>query len=444
MSGPWRRYYPFPPNPYVELPEETGTLEFNVLLASLLLGRRERLAGQDVRELMNRKSCVFGTLLEASIQGGHIDLAGSLLDFGVDLNDGSHRAVEAAVECENPEMLRLILSPKYNVRDAGGTFQQYMLRSIQHGRTEAAVFLVSRCVNPALLNDPVLLDSSMDLTPARNWDALLVAIAARGWIVEAASCNNFVLATAFIDSVPRALSMETRGISPLCCAIFHGHQQMVRFLLDRGLTCRPEEMLLAAFCSGDLPMVRFLLDNYISEVIESYWPRLLTVAVQHGTPRHNALIEAMFSDTSLLKNHGMSAQSFIYDHEKLNLSYYYYVLFRHACGYGNEFVVRKIAEAGVPLDKFHTFATQSDDPVMVPDGPVLLALMTGQNRVANLLVEMGASPIDPMETPFAESFKKGRYPKVLVRRQRNPVYIKRFLMPTDYRSQSPAKILKYG
>jgi hypothetical protein len=133
-------------NPHLEMPTETESLEFNVLLANLLLGRRVALAEQNFTELKDRESCVFGTVLQTSIKSGQVDLVAALLDTGIDVKDISLRTLETAIECENHDMSRLLLSPKYNPRNSVAKptrFQIATHQAIQSDRTEAVLFLGS-------------------------------------------------------------------------------------------------------------------------------------------------------------------------------------------------------------------------------------------------------------------------------------------------------------
>jgi hypothetical protein len=165
-------------------------------------------------------------------------------------------------------------------------------------------------------------------------------------------------------------------------------------------------MMLEAFCSADITMVPYLLFECGIVLPLSTWFRLLVVAVQHATPRHIALIEAVFTDPRLLEKQNTSAELFF-----RGPSSDYSGLFRYACRYGNTILIRKIAEAGAPLDHFgniehmvaNPFRCGYPDPVDAP--PVLVALLAGQTRVRDTLIEMGAKPVDPMHTECKEGLQ---------------------------------------
>ena len=366
------------------------TLEFNTMLANILLGRRTTLNDPHTsHEILTRTSPIFGTPLEVCIKSGQVKLAASLLETtGIDLNNESFQILEIAIECENLEMLRLLFTPKYNLAcglEDSSRMNNAIAQAIQNGRSDAAHFLIHACSSPPTYQEYI-----------------------PHWIENGARYNNFAFVRTLVDELENTgAGLTTSTLAEDKCiariVAFYGHVDMLRFLSNYDTTWNHSRMMLAAVSGGHIPMVRYLLhDRAIwADLSAERWRDLLLVAVEHGTPYHFKLVEALFTDPTILRNHQASTNILF---QKPSI---YAELFRHACGYGNVFLITKIAEAGANLDQLVGY---EDVP------PILVALLAGQAAVANALIELGAKPIDPMQTVFREGFEKGDYPRAWTRR----------------------------
>lgn len=67
--------------------------------------------------------------------------------------------------------------------------------------------------------------------------------------------------------------------------------------------------------------------------------------------------------------------------------------------HGHERVVRILAEAGVDVNT----GIEQDSPP-----PILDAIMNSQNRIVEVLLELGARPIDPSQSPWTEKFPNSK------------------------------------
>jgi hypothetical protein len=122
------------------------------------------------------------------------------------------------------------------------------------------------------------------------------------------------------------------------------------------------------------------------------WCDLLRVAASHRTRRHNALIKAVFDDPSILEHQSVSAQALF-----KGPADEYADLLVHACYHGNEFLIRKIAEAGANLDIVEGYFNMP---------PVRAALFMGQHAAADLLIELGAEPVELKREEFSGMFRR--------------------------------------
>ena len=370
--------FPRPPSKYAG---ESESPDFNVLLANVLLGWRANLAEQDIPKLMARKSIVFGTLLQVSIMSGNVEQVTSLLDTGVDVNDESLAILETAVTSDNPKMLDLILSRSV---PPPARIERAIYRAVRTDKTEAVLFLARKC----------------DVSTTTK--EILFAF---GW---ACAHNNPVMARALfddLDAVKAYCASEDKLDWVLPTVIFFGHENMVRFLLDRGFVCEGTKMMYAAACGGRISMARYLLRECNISLTAKQWCKVLSEAVSHATPRYNAFAEAILTDPDIFSTQSETASS-IFQGPPSD----YAELLVEACKYGNTLVVRKMSEAGADLNCDYTSTS-------VTGPPVLIAHSHGHTAVADLLVEMGVKPVDPLQSKFKERFESGELPRFEKKKQ---------------------------
>ena len=77
-----------------------------------------------------------------------------------------------------------------------------------------------------------------------------------------------------------------------------------------------------------------------------------------------------------------------------------YYAFFSAVIRGHEQVVCILAEAGVPID----------GPPGQTEDTILDAMINGQGDMVKLLLKLGAQPVDPLKSVWAERFLDGTYP----------------------------------
>lgn len=343
------------------------TLEFNVLLASIILGKRTTLHDLEVPVLLQKKSPVFGTLVDASVKSEQVDLVKYILDIGVDLNNGFHSALEMAAECPDANMLRTLFAPEYGLACSDERLKNCIMHAIENDRTEAALYLLRK-------NDDPTLVKKYELDAFR----------------EAYMHGNLPIVKAMIEELGIDFDKHVNA-SDHCAlqyAAFYGHKHILQYFFDKGAGREPLTMRSAAI-SGDIDMARFLHEQGIRSE-PGRWAALLGIATDHATPRHFAWTLSVLNESLITPEQLLQAESTMED------------LIQSACVYGNVDLVRVLVNAGLDINNIKYL---EDTP------PVLIAKVAGLPEVADALVEMGASQIDPMETQSAEMFRTGEYPR---------------------------------
>jgi ankyrin repeat protein len=356
-------------SPSAYFSETTSTLEFNVMLANILLCRRTTLEDVDLASLMTEKSAIFGTLLDVSVKSDQGPLVALLLDNpSLDVKDSLLSQLHTAIRCADTHLLKTLLGPGYALYLPEEQMKTCIMQAIIESRTETAIYLLSA-------NKQVAKSLGYELLQAACYHGNLAVVKALvddfqlvGWKVFVAPFEHY----------------------PLQYIAFHGHIHILRYFFDKGVEREPRTMRAAAI-RGDLPLARFLHEQGVSPDTAD-WINILRVAISHATPRHfawtRAVLEEGFVDAEALLHERVS-----------NLA----DLVAAACTYGDVELMRKLAAAGLDLNHVEN----------LPDmPPMLMAQIAGHEEMVNALLEMGADPIDPLESSVAHMFASGEYPKV--------------------------------
>jgi hypothetical protein len=211
---------------HMHFTDEVGPLSFVVLLANVLLGRQKTLELESIPALLTRKSSVFGTLLEVVIKSGELDLAATLLDTGVNVNDISLKVLENAIECDRKEMMGLIFSPKYALSRPTQTLPD---RLNSHSRIQRGIQQAARWNY-----------TESFLYLARTFDMSTMPRNASFAFEQACRHNNFRIARTLFDELGAVRPTDAWLVSLVPRILHCGHQDMVSFLLERGFTRKGE------------------------------------------------------------------------------------------------------------------------------------------------------------------------------------------------------------
>jgi hypothetical protein len=338
--------YPGSPSTFAE---QTESLAFNMLLTNVLLSRRTTFQGlEDVPGLSICRNDMLSTLSKRKSL-----VLGTLLEVCV--KSGQVELVTALLDTPgvdvNDESLRVleVAIQSDNLETLRLLFSTYQLDRDMRGQ-----YRIDSAMRQAIDNDRT--DAALYLIHECSlWD-LTDDANLNGWFGFAAIRNDF----AFV----KALQNDFESEGPIL-------EQLRHSTVGWGLSAET-------------------------------WCDFLYVAVTSATPRHNELVKALFTNPTLLPKFNVSSGTLFQSPGN------YTELFRHACGNGNAFLVRKIAEGGADLDHLEGY---EDTP------PVLVALLAGQLVVVKVLIELGAKPIDPKDTKFKEGFEDGSYPEEWLRRE---------------------------
>ncbi len=355
--------------------ERSEDVSTHILAAVAFLGKLDIVAsllreGVDV----NTNSEYFGSPLRAAAGRGHAQVVWLLLEHGASASNvggraaychGEDTALQAASRRGDEAIVRLLLEPNYGLQTAGVAYDNAIMEAVRLGHANVVTCLLDKH-NSANLGR---LQSEMLLVASRYGHIRLVqTILDNGINVNfRGNCDE------------HALTEAAGG----------GHALVVSLLLERGTLFNDDEygnkgaLNLAARC-GHEDVVRVLLDNGADVNAES------------GSGFLNPLIEAVRSQNvgtmRLLLDRGAD----------INASECGEYAFSDAIIRGHTEVIRVLVKAGVDIDS----TGYPEEPA-----PILSAMMYGEDRVVELLLELGAKMVNPLTSRWAEEFLNGTYPK---------------------------------
>ncbi|KAH8663551.1 ankyrin repeat-containing domain protein [Tricladium varicosporioides] len=193
------------------------------------------------------------------------------------------------------------------------------------------------------------------------------------------------------DADPKNSLVEKK--TPLAAAAFGGQTAMIHFLLSKGVDpnkrSKKQLPIYYAAMMGYKNIVKMLLDagaNINSKTRHSP----LYVAALHG---HADIVEQLLDlDLDIKGEHKEPAvQGLIY-----------------ASARGHDTVTRILIRRGV--DKEGVVHWEEEKDIKADESPMMAAHIYGQPHIVRLLLELGAKEIDPLQTMYGPSFKKGSFP----------------------------------
>ncbi|KAI1410465.1 ankyrin [Hypoxylon sp. FL1857] len=199
-------------------------------------------------------------------------------------------------------------------------------------------------------------------------------------IYKAIQIGHVASALFLIDVVEQQVShWETAGVFAAAC---YSYVEVVKALMDRGV--RPDPLALrAAAMNGDVSMAKFLVAAG-ARPDPSVWCKVLLIAEAHYEFEFaRSMLEQVVSVNTLLEDVDEAAR-----------------LLLHACTLGDVYMVRALAARISP-----TYTTEAGET------PVYAALLTEQQRCIDVLIQMGASPLDVFYCRQKCGFEYGRVAK---------------------------------
>ena len=170
------------------------------------------------------------------------------------------------------------------------------------------------------------------------------------------------------------------GLSALRNTSAYGHAGLVKMLLDAGATPRNRETREASY---------FALRNGHQEIVKVFLEEGIELDMEGSTS--NVFIDmAADGEISMLRflvNRGIGIRE--YGHEAL----------RDAAEMGHDHVIALLVSHGVDVN-----GEEGEDQ------PILRAMVFGCVSTVKTLEALGADPVDPLQTKYAGSYRRGHYP----------------------------------
>ncbi|KAL9125055.1 MAG: hypothetical protein Q9217_005682 [Psora testacea] len=214
-----------------------------------------------------------------------------------------------------------------------------------------------------------------------------------------AACENGCLALARVMfekgvDVKKAEAGETRALE---LAARGGRDSIVAFLLkvgaDQESTPYWDDAITAAAKKGHFGTVEILLEH--GAEVDS------RLGKDDSTPLYEAAKHNRVDMVRFLLSRGASLVASLWDYD-FDIGY---EAMEHAVTRGPEGIVRAFAEGGVDVNAISAENVDRDPPLIVK------AMIWGQGEMVELLLELGAEKVNPLETKWADDFRKGVYPK---------------------------------
>jgi len=327
----------------------------------------------------------FGLALPAAAKRGHDGIVKLLLENGADINGPScvhspyrnkqyaSTALAAASKGGHENVMRLLLQPEYNLPTSGRAFEMALIHLVENCQAGLVLLLLDR----GTFADRKNLHQEIFMAACKNGClALAQVMFEKGVDVNEAEVGE-----------SRALEMAAHA----------GHDSTVTFLLkvgaDQKLCPYWDDAITAAAKRGHLGTIKILLEH--GAEIDSPLGRYSSTPLYEAA-KHNRVDMVRFL---LSRGASLVVSQFDYD---LDVGY---EAMEHAVTMGREGIVRALAEGGVNVNAIAAEWVDHDPPLIVT------AMMWGQDEMVELLLELGAEMVDPLETKWGDDFRKGVYPK---------------------------------
>jgi len=374
--------------PQTTNPVSTVEHRYHVLIAAIYLGKssvvQHMLEGEQL-DLAEVKSEFLGTPLHAAVQTRHYDLVHTLLQHGANVNMERPCTwglpLEAAIENQDEEIVRLLLEPHYGHITSGEAFERAIAKSCETNQPRVAHLLLEG-MSDKLSECRYLLCEGLRAACRRGMVEIVQLLLDHGGDVnEHLTDDRTCIRPSLIEQAAWAGQEEVMGLllarganpygrEPIYCssmraAAWGGHVGAARILLDAGIELKPHHWMKilepAASLVGSAELVRLFLDR-------------------------------VDFDHHLLKEDPQEAEDCVVHIVGL------------ACQQGNISFIQALAQHGVPMDDEGLFTRQDIPP------PIILAMAYRQDHIVPMLRELGAREVDPFDSIVGGDFANGKYP----------------------------------
>jgi ankyrin repeat protein len=354
--------------------------------------------------IVDIKSEQFGTPLIAAIEMRNIVLSRELLQRGADANMSKpgkmpypHRTdwpLIAAVRTGDIAFVQLLLEPCYGCATddtafCGATSLALYRRPLQ---ADMVMVLLHHCTRP-------------EQEFKRELASVLCTACQEGWLDVVRILIDYIG-----NYRPYTNEITAWTAGPVEMAAWKGHEEVLRFLISRGgnpygdesgdlhdlMNVEPMDLPMSAVMSmravawsGQVGTARILLEAGV-RLHHPHWSNILEIAM----PRKES--------TELVK---MWLESGAFDFKAIDPKDQADII-SLTCKQGNVGVIHALQQHGISMKEISSYAQMHGIPP-----PLLVAKAFKHDFLVQALLDSGVSDIEPLETPFAEHFESGEFPR---------------------------------
>lgn len=360
---------------------------YHVIIAAIYLEQFSIVRSMLKDEQMNVadiKSEALGTPLHAALHMGNRNLVRELLQRGADVNmerpDTPGSPLEAAIENQDEETVRLMLKPHYRHTTSGTAFENAIVRSLDTGQLGVAHLLFEHFESKLSECRYILSEGLRAACRQGMIDIVQLLLDNGGDVNEHYSSDRDCFAT-----------------SPIEQATWAGQEEVLRLLLARGASPYGRHSanfsMRAAVWGGNIGAARILLDAGV-QLEPGPWMSVLEIAAPRvgSVELGRLLLDRGIIEAYKLDKGPEEAESFIV------------ALMALACQQGNVGFVQGLAQHGVEMDDVSLYARHRCPP------PIIMAMAFQHDHLVQALRDLEVTEVDPLDSLLGEDFANGKYP----------------------------------
>ncbi|WEW57828.1 hypothetical protein PRK78_003295 [Emydomyces testavorans] len=331
--------------------------------------------GNNVRRVESDR---LGHPLEVAVKMGNHDLVGLLLEHGAD----PKAALREAIYMRDTQSAFLLLNPKYGFPcEPDRPFEDAVDSAIYVELHSLVYYMFERIGNRLPEFKQVV---QFSFTTACQHGMLDIA---ERLLAAGADMNARKFSDGFYPN-------------PISQAAWAGHKHIVRFLLSKGAnpSGSPDnsppyksDSMCAVAWGGHIKIATLLLD---AGAEAGNWLNVFEVLAY--TPESIEIARLLF-DRGLFNPSEFAKHTYG--------DYAIRELMVVACAHDNPGFARLLVQHGIPLDEDNGFYSRHDFPA-----PVVIAKACLKPRVKQMLLELGAVDVDPLNSIWREKFLSGEFP----------------------------------
>ena len=339
-------------------------------------------AGADV----NAWSKYFGRALNVAASKGNVDTVSLLLEHGANVGGSGSpcptdyrilslrvsctTGLEAAAIAGHENIVRLMLDPKYHAITSGHDYESAILNAVRGGHISLMLSMMKdgQIAHPTHLRELIL--------------------------AEACQHGHEEIVRLMLDAGITPNCIDGPGENVLKYAASQGSQNIVNLLLARG--ANPDGVGIRAI----LNPLNEAVNGKNMEVAQTLLDHDADINAGYGSRLHIAALQGNLHMLRFLLKRGAALETESQPSD---------TALAGAVRRGYEPVVRMLVEHGANI---------GDSEYGEDNRAMLTALQYGQDHVVKTLIELGAKAIDPFKCKYAAEFASGKYPVRISPRER--------------------------